>query len=176
MDPVGAGWLRTFGGAEIPIIHRPGLHSADDLITWIPADRVAGMGDLLLSESMSALDDIAGYLAFLDGVLDAFPPDTRFMSGPGRDFTAEGVKSCRDALISMVGIIWNNVAACWTLEQMVNDDVLRDCEAQYGLLDPLGRDDGFHDSGFGVAALRGARHRILVRRAQLDKRLWLGVW
>ena len=129
--------LWRFGGAEIRIIHRPGLHSADDLITWFPADRVVAMGDLLLSESIPALDDIAGYLAFLDDALDVFPPDTRFVSGHGRDLTAEGVKGYRDALTSMIGIIRNNVAAGRTPEQMVNDDVLQAYKAQYGLLNFL---------------------------------------
>ncbi len=132
-----APYLWRFGGAEIRIIHRPGLHSADDLITWFPADRVVAMGDLLLSESMPALDDIAGYLAFLDDVLDVFPPDTRFVSGHGRDLTVEGIKGYRDALTSMIGIIRNNVAAGRTPEQIANDDVLRAYKAQYGLLDFL---------------------------------------
>ena len=132
-----APYLWRFGGADIRIVHRPGLHSADDLITWFPADRVVAMGDLLLSESMPALDDIAGYLAFLDDVLDVFPPDTRFVSGHGRDLTAEGVKAYRDTLTSMIGIIRTNVAAGRTPEQMVSDDVLRAYKAQYGLLDFL---------------------------------------
>jgi glyoxylase-like metal-dependent hydrolase (beta-lactamase superfamily II) len=132
-----APYLWRFGGADIRIIHRPGLHSADDLITWFPAERVVAMGDLLLSESMPALDDIAGYLAFLDDVLDVFPPDSRFVSGHGRDLTAEGVKAYRDTLTAMIGIIRTNLAAGRTPEQMVGDDVLRDYKSQYGLLDFL---------------------------------------
>ena len=132
-----APYLWRFGGADIRIVHRPGLHSADDLITWFPADRVVAMGDLLLSESMPALDDIAGYLAFLDDVLDVFPPDTRFVSGHGRDLSAEGVKAYRDTLTSMIGIIRTNIEAGRTEEQMVSDDVLRAYKAEYGLLDFL---------------------------------------
>jgi len=132
-----APYLWRFGGTDIRIIHRPGLHSADDLITWFPAERVVAMGDLLLSESMPALDDIAGYLAFLDDVLDVVPPDSLFVSGHGRDLTAEGVKAYRDTLAAMIGIIRTNLAAGRTPEQMVSDDVLREYKSQYGLLDFL---------------------------------------
>ncbi len=132
-----APYLWRFGGADIRIIPRPGLHSADDLITWFPADRVVAMGDLLLSESMPALDDIAGYLAFLDDVLDVFPPDTRFVSGHGRDLTVEGLRAYRDTLTSMIGIIRTSLAAGRTPEQMVSDDILQAYKAQYGLLDFL---------------------------------------
>jgi len=132
-----APYLWRFGGADIRIIHRPGLHSADDLIVWFPADRVVAMGDLLLSESMPAPEDIAGYLQFLEDALDVFPPDTAFVSGHGRDLTAEGVEAYRDTLASMIGIIRTNLAAGRTAEQMLSDDILRAYKARYGLLDFL---------------------------------------
>jgi glyoxylase-like metal-dependent hydrolase (beta-lactamase superfamily II) len=132
-----APYLWRFGGADILIIHRPGLHSEDDLITWFPADRVVAMGDLLLSESMPALEDIPGYLEFLDDVLDVFPPDARFVSGHGGDLTAEGVKAYRDTLSTMIGIIRASHAAGRTPEQMVSEDILRAYKPRYGLLDFL---------------------------------------
>lgn len=126
-----------FGGADIRIIHRPNLHSADDLIIWFPGEHVVAMGDLLLSESMPALEDIAGYLEFLDDVIGVFPPETRFVSGHGRDLTVEGVKAYRDTLSTMIGIIRTNVAAGRTAEQMANDDILKAYRTQYGLLNFL---------------------------------------
>jgi hypothetical protein len=56
--------LRT-GGTDIKLIPRPGLHSDADLIIFFPRESVVDMGDLLLSESMPAANDIPGYLAFL---------------------------------------------------------------------------------------------------------------
>jgi glyoxylase-like metal-dependent hydrolase (beta-lactamase superfamily II) len=132
-----APYLWRVGGTEVRIIHRPGLHSADDLITWFPGERVVAMGDLLLSESMPAVSDIAGYMAFLDDVLDVFPPDSRFVSGHGRDLTMEGLKAYRDTLNTMIGIVRTNWAAGRTPEQMVASDVLRPYAAQFGLLDFL---------------------------------------
>jgi glyoxylase-like metal-dependent hydrolase (beta-lactamase superfamily II) len=131
--------LRT-GGAEIKLIPRPGLHSDADLIVYFPAERVVVMGDLLLSESVPAVQDIGGYLAFLEDVLDVFPEDVTFISGHGRDLDATGVRAYRAALEEMVRIIRTNVAAGKTAEQMVQDDVLKDYKARYSLLEFLSPD------------------------------------
>jgi len=128
------------GGADIKFIPRPGLHSDADLIVYFPAERVVDMGDLLLSESVPAAQDIAGYITFLDDVLDVFPEDATFISGHGRDLDAAGVRAYRDTLKAMVEIIRTNVAAGKTAEQMVKDDVLRAYKAKYSLLEFLAPD------------------------------------
>jgi glyoxylase-like metal-dependent hydrolase (beta-lactamase superfamily II) len=128
--------LRT-GGAEIKLIPRPGLHSEADLIVYFPTESIVDMGDLLLSESMPAVGDIAGYLAFLDDVLDVFPEKTTFVSGHGRDLDAGGVRAYRDTLKAMIGVIRENVAAGRTADQMVKDDVLKAYKAKYSLLEFL---------------------------------------
>jgi cyclase len=125
--------LRT-GGYDIKLIPRPGLHSDADLIVYFPTESVVAMGDLLLSESMPAVSDIPGYLAFLDDVLDVFPENATFVSGHGRDLDAAGVRAYRDTLKAMVGIIRANLAAGRTAEQMVQDDVLKEYQARYSLL------------------------------------------
>jgi glyoxylase-like metal-dependent hydrolase (beta-lactamase superfamily II) len=128
------------GGSDIKLIPRPGLHSDADLIVYFPAERVVDMGDLLLSESVPAAQDIAGYLAFLDDVLDVFPANATFISGHGRDLDAAGVRAYRDTLKAMVEIIRTNVAAGRTPEQMVKDDVLKAYKAPYSLLEFLSPD------------------------------------
>ena len=92
------------------------------------------MGDLLLSESVPAVPDVAGYLAFLDDVLDVFPEGTTFVSGHGRDLDAAGVKAYRDALVAMIAIVRSNLAAGRTAEQMVQGDVLKEFKPKYSLL------------------------------------------
>ena len=128
------------GGTEIKLIPRPGLHSDADLIVHFPAERVVDMGDLLLSESVPAAQDIAGYLAFLDDVLDVFPENATFISGHGRDLDAAGVRAYRDTLKAMVEIIRANVAAGRTAEQMVQDNVLKAYKPGYSLLEFLAAD------------------------------------
>jgi len=122
------------GGADIKLIVRPGLHSDADLIVYFPKESVVAMGDLLLSESIPAVDDLPGYMAFLEDVLDVFPENTTFVSGHGRDLTASGVRAYRDALNAMIGIVRTNLAAGRTVDQMVQDDVLKAYRAQYSLL------------------------------------------
>jgi glyoxylase-like metal-dependent hydrolase (beta-lactamase superfamily II) len=122
------------GGADIKLIPRPGLHSDADLIVYFPAEAVVAMGDLLLAESVPAVDDIAGYLAFLDDVLDAFPANATFVSGHGRDLDAAGLRMYRDDLKAMVDIVRTNLSAGRTAEQMVQDRVLSAYEPRYSLL------------------------------------------
>ncbi len=125
------------GGVEFRLIPRPGLHSDADLIVWVPSERVVAMGDLLLSECIPALDDIGGYLTFLDDVLDVFPPDTTFVSGHGRDLDSAGVKRYRDLLAEMVGVVRTQWASGRTAEQMVKDDVLKAYKPALSMLDFL---------------------------------------
>lgn len=131
------GYTLKAGGAEITLIPRPGLHSPADLIAYFPKERVVAMGDLLLSESVPAVEDIAGYIAFLDDVLDVFHEGTTFVSGHGRDLRHAGVKAYRDDLAAMVGIVRTNLAAGKTPEQMTQDDVLKAYKPRYALLDFL---------------------------------------
>jgi glyoxylase-like metal-dependent hydrolase (beta-lactamase superfamily II) len=135
-----AGYVWRTGGAEITLIPVPGLHSEVDLIVWFPGESVLAMGDLLLSESVPAVDDIAAYLSFLDDVLDVLPEGTTFVSGHGRDLSAAGVRTYRDDLLAMVAIVRTQLAAGRTAEQMVADDVLKAYKAKYSLLDFLGVD------------------------------------
>ena len=98
------------------------------------------MGDLLLSESVPAVDDIAGYLGFLDDVLDVFPEDATFISGHGRDLNTAGVRAYHDALKAMIEIVRSNLTAGRTADEMVKDDVLKAYKAPYSMLDvPPGR-------------------------------------
>jgi glyoxylase-like metal-dependent hydrolase (beta-lactamase superfamily II) len=135
-----AAYVWRTGAAELALIPMRGLHAETDLIVYFPRDSVVAMGDLLLSESVPAVDDIAAYLSFLDDVLDVFPENTTFVSGHGRDLSAAGVRAYRDDLLAMVAVVRTQLAAGRTAEQMVADDVLRDYKAKYSLLDFLGVD------------------------------------
>jgi len=135
-----AGYVWRTGGADIVLIPRPGLHSDADLIVYFPRESVVAMGDLLLSESMPAVDDLGAYLAFLDDVLDVFPEMTTFVSGHGRDLDAAGLRAYRDTLNAMIGIVRTSLAEGRTAEQMVKDDVLKAYKAKYSLLEFLNPD------------------------------------
>jgi glyoxylase-like metal-dependent hydrolase (beta-lactamase superfamily II) len=135
-----AGYVFRTGGAELTLIPMRGLHAEADLIVYFPRDSVVAMGDLLLSESVPAVNDLAAYLSFLDDVLDVFPENTTFVSGHGRDLNAAGVRAYRDDLQAMVGVVRTQLTAGRTAEQMAADDVLKGYKAKYSLLDFLGVD------------------------------------
>lgn len=134
------GYTLRAGGADVVLIPRPGLHSEADVIVYFPGESVVDLGDLLLSESVPAVADVAGYLAFLEDVLDVFPENTIFVSGHGRDLNAAGLRAYRDTLNAMIGIVRTNLAAGRTPDQMVQDDVLKAYKAQLSLLDFLAPD------------------------------------
>jgi hypothetical protein len=119
---------------DIRLIPRPGLHSDTDLIVYFPSESVVAMGDLLLSESVPAVSDLPGYVAFLDDVLDVFPENTTFVSGHGRDLDAAGVRAYRDDLKAMIDIVQKGLAEGLTADQMVQDEVLKTYKSKYSLL------------------------------------------
>jgi len=129
-----AGYTWRVGGTELLLIPRPDLHSEADVVVYSPTEGVAGMGDLLLSESVPAVNDLPAYLSFLEDVLDVFPENTKFVSGHGRDLDAAGVRAYWDDLNAMVAIVRTNLAAGRTAEQMIKDDVLKAFKARYSLL------------------------------------------
>ncbi len=135
-----AGYVWRTGGAELTLLPMRGLHAETDLIVCLPKESVVAMGDLLLSESPPAVDDLAAYLSFLDDVLDVFPENTTFVSGHGRDLTAAGVRAYRDDLLAMIDVVRKSLASGRTAEQMVADDVLKAYKTNYSMLDFLGVD------------------------------------
>jgi glyoxylase-like metal-dependent hydrolase (beta-lactamase superfamily II) len=129
-----APYLMRFNGDELKLIPRPGLHSADDLIIYFPKSRVVAMGDLLLSQCLPASNDVAGYMAFLDDVIDVFADGTTFISGHGKDLTYAGLTRYRDGLTAMTDIVRKNYAAGKSADDMIRDDVLKAFKDEYSFL------------------------------------------
>jgi glyoxylase-like metal-dependent hydrolase (beta-lactamase superfamily II) len=133
-------YLMRFNGEEVQIIPNPGLHSQDDILIYFPKSKVLCMGDLLLAGSCPAVQDVTGYMDFLDKVIDIFPAGTMFVSGHGKDLTAEGLRKYRDDLASMITVVKKGYAAGSRDEGMLRDDVLRTYKAEYSYLDWIGPD------------------------------------
>jgi cyclase len=127
-------------GEDVRIIPNPGLHSEADLLVYFPKSNVLCMGDLLLSQNCPALQDVAGYMAFLGKVIDVFPAETTFVSGHGKDLTMDGLTKYRDDLAGMISIVRKNYAAGKTVDGMLRDDVLGAYKADYSFLDWIGPD------------------------------------
>lgn len=135
-----AGYVMPFNGEDVRMIPNPDLHSQADILIYFPASKVLCMGDLLLSQNCPAVQDVAGYMSFLDTVLDVFPSGTTFVSGHGKDLTKTGLKKYRDDLARMAEIIKEHIAAGESVDAMVRNDVLKPYKAEYSFLDWLGPD------------------------------------
>jgi len=129
-----------FNDQDIQIIPAPGLHSPDDLLIHFPKSKVLCMGDLLLSESCPAVQNIGGYMDFLDKVINIFPDGTIFVSGHGKELTRGGLRKYRDDLAGMIAVVRKDYEAGKSAEDMARDDVLKAYKAEYSLLDWLGPD------------------------------------
>lgn len=135
-----APYRMRLNGEEVQIIPNPGLHSEDDLLIHFPKSKVLCMGDLLLSESCPAVQDVAGYMGFLDKVIEIFPAGTVFVSGHGKDLTKDGLRKYRSDLAGMLAVVRKNYDGGKSAEDMVRDDVLKTYKAEYSLLDWIGPD------------------------------------
>ena len=135
-----APYAMRFNGQDVQIIPNPGLHSPDDLLIHFPKSKVLCMGDLLLSESCPAVQDVAGYMAFLDKIIEIFPAGTTFVSGHGKELSRDGLREYRDDLAGMIAVVRKDYEAGKSAEDMVRDDVLKAYKAEYSLLDWLGPD------------------------------------
>jgi len=135
-----APYLMRFNGEEVQIIPNPGLHSQSDLLVYFPKSKVLCLGDLLLAGSCPAVQDVAGYMDFLDKVIDIFPAGTMFVSGHGKDLTAEGLKKYRDDLAGMISVVKKDYSDGKRADDMIRDDVLKAYKADYSFLDCIGPD------------------------------------
>jgi cyclase len=135
-----APYVMRFNGESVQIIPNPGLHSPSDILVYFPKSNVVCMGDLLLSQNCPAVQDVDGYLAFLDKVMDIFPAGTTFVSGHGQDLTAAGLRQYRDDMAAMVAIVRKGYAAGRSAEDMLRDDVLKAYKAGYSFLGWIGPD------------------------------------
>jgi cyclase len=135
-----APYVMRFNGEDVQIIPHPGLHSQADVMVYFPDSRVLCAGDLLLSQNCPAVQDVVGYMAFLDMILDVFPAGTTFVSGHGKDLTKDGLLKYRDDLAGMIAIVRKGHAAGRSAEDMLRDDVLGGYKAEYSYLDWIGPD------------------------------------
>jgi glyoxylase-like metal-dependent hydrolase (beta-lactamase superfamily II) len=135
-----APYLMKFNAEELEIFTHPGLHSDVDLLIHFPKAGVLCMGDLLLSQSCPAVRDAAGYLEFLDKVLDVFPSGTTFVSGHGGELDTAGLKKYRDDMAEMAALVKKESEAGRTAEDMIRADLLKGYKPAYSHLDWLGPD------------------------------------
>jgi len=139
-----------FNGEEIRIIPSPGAHSDKDLIIYFTGSGVVHMGDLLLTQSFPAVGPrIKKYLEILDWAIAKFPEDTKYIGGHGRDFTLQDVIDYRKMLADTIKIVQKGMKDGKSVDDMKNEDVLKDYKSWGVFLDFLDTDywiASIHDS------------------------------
>lgn len=131
----------NFNGEEIRIIPSPGAHSDSDLIIYFTQSGVVHMGDLLLTQSFPAVGSrVKKYLEILDTAIDCFPEDTKFIGGHGRDYTMSDVKDYREMLSDTIKIVREGMKSGKSIEDMRQEDVLKDYESWGVFLEFLNTD------------------------------------
>ena len=118
-----------FNGEEIKLIPYPGIHSEEDLIIYLAGSGVVHMGDLLISESFPSVGgNVIEYMELLDSIIDIFPPQTKFISGHGKNYTFEDVVNYQRMLLATIEIVRKNMEAGKSVREMRREKVLKGYE------------------------------------------------
>ena len=72
--------------------------------------------------------------------MDIFPEDTKFIGGHGRDYTMEEVKDYRNMLSDTIEIVREGMKSGKSIEDMRQEDVLKDYESWGVFLEFLNTD------------------------------------
>jgi len=136
----GPSYLLRFNGEDIFLFTAGGIHSADDILIYIPGKSILQTGDLFLSQCFPATENVGDYMAFLDRVIASFPDGTRFVPGHGRDVDKAGFKAYRDMLARANEIVRTAKGRGMSLDDMLKDRILKEFDSWHTLLDWLGTD------------------------------------
>jgi len=87
------------------------------------------MGDLLISESFPSVGgNVIEYMELLDRVIDIFPPQTKFISGHGKNYTFQDVANYQRMLLATIEIVRKKMEAGKSVREMRRDKVLKGYE------------------------------------------------
>jgi cyclase len=114
-------------GEETWIIPYPGAHSEEDLIIYFAESGVVHMGALLLSQSFPSVgSNVVEYLELVDIIINAFPVDTVFISGHGKNYKLADVVNYQRMLLSSIEIVRNRMKTGKSVKELRRENVLMD--------------------------------------------------
>ncbi len=134
-------YVMKFNNSEISFFPYPQLHSNDDMLIYFPQSKVLYLGDLLLSQSCPAIENVNGYMKFLNIIIDVFPSECIFISGHGRCLTYSELKEYRSDISAMNDIVIKNYKEGKSLEEILANNILGNYKCYYSQLDWLGPDN-----------------------------------
>ena len=121
-----------FNGQEIRIISAPG-HTHSDMVVYFVDAGVVCLGDLVLADRFPPLDLGRGgnaeqYAASLEKLTTLFPPDVKFVTGHGRDYTLDDLKTHHRMTADTIGLIKKGIADGKNAQEMIDTELLKDWE------------------------------------------------
>ncbi|MCP4543540.1 MAG: MBL fold metallo-hydrolase [Chloroflexi bacterium] len=119
-----------FNGQAIKIISAPG-HTHSDMVVYFVDSGVVCLGDLVLADRLPPLDLARGgnaehYIASMEKLTTLFPPDVKFITGHGRDYTLDDLRAHHQMAADTTELIKKGIAEGKNAQEMIEQDLLKD--------------------------------------------------
>lgn len=127
----------NFNGEEVRLKHMPNAHTDGDVVVYFVGSGIVCVGDLIFPDNIPFIDlslggSAAGFIRNLQTLLDAYPPDVRFVAGHGRVYSRADLEKYHAAMVQMADLVRRAAAAGKTAEQMKTERLLGDWESWNG--------------------------------------------
>lgn len=125
-----------FNGEEVRLVSVAGGHSGSDIIVWFTGSQVAFVQALCNWPHFPSIDNTTGdvntYVEKVKQVVDLLPENTQIIPGHGEDCSRAEFRRFHDMLVQTSDIVKTEVAKGKTLEQLQQEDVLKEFKAFEG--------------------------------------------
>jgi len=117
-------------GEDIQIIPTPG-HTNSDIVVYFIHSGVVYLGDVVLSDTFPPIDLLRGgnveqYIESMGKLIELFPPDVKFITGHGRDYSLDDLREHLRMTVSTTDMIRQGMADGKNAQDMVSEDLLKD--------------------------------------------------
>ena len=119
-----------FNQEKIILYPQPGSHSSEDILVHFTGQGILCIGDVYISDSFPFVrlergGSIDQLIDNIDDILKKFDEKVKLIAGHGRDYSLEDLRRYRNMLVSTVEIVTNSVKSGKTLQEMKNEDILK---------------------------------------------------
>jgi cyclase len=124
-------------GEEIQVLHYPGGHTDGDSMIFFPQSNVVHMGDNFVTYGFPFIDlagggSVAGMIAACESVIARLPADVKIIPGHGAVSNPGDLRKFVAMLQETRGLAQKAVEAGQSLEQMAQEQLLKDWEQWSG--------------------------------------------
>lgn len=125
-----------FNGEEIRVTQVPDCHTVSHACVYFTGSKVVAIGDIIFPDAIPYVDlgsggTVHGYLAGIQRLIDDYPDDVTFVAAHGRTYNKADMRSYLRTLTESVNVVKTAIANGRTLDEMIQDTVLKDYRA-YG--------------------------------------------